>query len=113
MFKTILAGLIAGSALLAPALADSERKYEPCLNNRLIDGFEKATRSSVVLTQNSKRFLVSTVGTCVGLNYAETVATVSHTTCFTPGDKIVFRDSGMRQSCMARDVTYLPKEAAR
>lgn len=111
MMKLVLAGAMASMALCGAAAAESaSRPSEPCLRSNLIDGFQKATRDSVVLTQGSRQWLVETAGTCSGLDFANTIGTKSRTTCFTAGDSLVFSDAGFRQSCMVSDVTYLPKD---
>jgi hypothetical protein len=98
---------ILSAALIAPALG-----AERCLIADQIDGFSDATRDSVILSAHGRNFRVEFAGPCIGLDSAITVASVAATTCFTPGDKLRFEDgTGFPQICIARAVTYLPKDS--
>lgn len=97
---------ILSAALIAPALS-----AERCLIADQIDGFSDATRDSVILSAHGRNFRVEFAGPCIGLDSAISVAAVSATSCFTPGDKLKFEDgTGFPQSCIASAVTFVPKE---
>lgn len=101
-----LMALMLAAALAAPALAD-----ERCLLASQIDGFQDASRNAVTLTAGSRKFQVTFIGACIGLDSALNVAAVSATSCFGAGDTLTFDDGGFPQRCIARDVSYIPKDA--
>lgn len=60
---------------------------------RNIDGFEKNTADTVVLTVSpNKQYLVTVNPACNGLEYAQTVALTSGQRCLRAGDRIIVSD---------------------
>ena len=103
-----LSAALLTAALTAPA---SAAEGERCLMSSQVNGFSKATRDSVVLSVGARDYLVEFAGACIGIEDAITVAAVSATSCFTPGDKIVFKGIGERtETCFVRKVTFIPKD---
>ena len=51
------------------------------------------------------------IGACIGLDSALNVAAVAATSCFEAGDTLKFDDGGFPQSCVARAVRLIPKDA--
>lgn len=76
--------------------ADDPRLGEP--ENRAcfvrnIDGFEKNTKDTVVLTVSpNNQYLVEVQPPCIGLEYAQTIALVGRQTCLRSGDRIIVSD---------------------
>ncbi len=104
----LLSLAVTAALLAAPALAASGDR---CLMGRQIDGFKDAKRDAVTLTEGNHDYRVEFIGACIGLDQAISIATVTATSCFEAGDKVVFRDAtGFEQSCIASTVTYLLKD---
>ena len=96
---------------LAVALAAPAAAADRCLFASQVNGFSKASRDSVVLSAGARDFLVTFATPCTGIEDAISVAAVAATGCFGSGDKVVFDDMGITQTCLARDVTEVPKAA--
>lgn len=108
MKNIVLAGLMAVLAA-GPAMA---AKGEGCLWADRIDGFRDATSTSIVLTVGGKAWKAETAGTCVGLNWANSVATVAKTSCLSEGDSIRFVDNGnFSRRCMISSIEKIEKTA--
>ena len=105
MNRLILAAALAG--LLVPAAS-----AENCLWADQIDGFHDAKKDSVVLTQGGQDYLAEVMGECIGLQWAESIATDAHTQCLEAGDALVFIDNGnMHRRCLISKLTKIEKPA--
>ncbi len=74
------------------ALADDPRLGEPvdriCFASS-IDGFSNNERSTVVLREGRDEYIVEVFGSCPDLEYAQTIALDSTTSCLTRADAIL------------------------
>lgn len=96
--------------------ADDPRLGEPETSAcfiRNIDGFEKNTSDTVVLTVSpGKQYLVVVNPACNGLEYAQTIALTSGQTCLRSGNRIIVSDRAfslndsnpITNSCVVTDI---------
>lgn len=73
-----------------------------------IDGFSMNDRSSVLLHDGKKRYMVEVTGSCLALDDAESIALDSTGGCLSSGDSIVigttFGESFGPRRCMIKDI---------
>jgi hypothetical protein len=76
-----------------------------------IDGFGETTRRAVVIREGGDRYLVETFGGCFDLDWAQSLAIDSFSSCLTKGDRIFASDSAFgfdksdtRQSCLVKAI---------
>lgn len=76
-----------------------------------IDGFGETTRRAVVIREGGDRYLVETFGGCFDLDWAQSLAIDSFSSCLTKGDRIFASDSAfgfdksdIRQSCTIKAI---------
>jgi len=75
-----------------PDLRRGEEVRRVCFGSS-ISGFQKATRTSVVLSRGSKDYLVTTRNRCPDLQYSNSLALRSYSGCLTRGDKLIGFDT--------------------
>nr|WP_070959550.1 DUF6491 family protein [Hyphomonas sp. Mor2] len=78
---------------------------------RNIDSFGETTRSAVVVREGRDRYLVETFSGCFDLDWAQSLAIDSFSSCLTKGDRIFASDSAfgfdkqdLRQSCRVKAI---------
>jgi hypothetical protein len=80
-----------------------------------IDGFSMNDRSTVLLHDGKKRYMVEVTGTCLDLDNAESIALDNSTSCLTPGDSIIiastFGETFGSRRCMIRNIYNWDKDA--
>ena len=87
-----------------------DRGYH-CLHANYLNSFKLIDPKTVVFEQSpSKRYRVTLVSNCRELNWHESVAVKSHTTCLGPGDSLIMKEpGGFLRRCMIKDVAFFPK----
>lgn len=80
-----------------------------------IDGFSMNDRSTVLLHDGKKRYMVEVTGACLDLDNAESIALDNATSCLTPGDSLIiastFGETFGSRRCMIRDIYEWDKDA--
>lgn len=78
---------------------------------RSIDSFGETTRRAVVIREGSDRYLVETFGGCFDLDWAQSLAVDSFSSCLSKGDRIIASDSAFgfdkqdfQQSCRVKAI---------
>lgn len=87
---------------------------DSCLRVESIRGFEAIDDLTAVFTEGGRRrFKVTFVGICPGLDFAWAIKVDSHgMMCLSKGDTISFADDDIiHASCMVDSVEYLPPKA--
>ena len=77
-----------------------------------IDSFGETTKRAVVIREGRDRYLVETFGGCFDLDWAQSLALDTFSSCLSKGDKIVASDSAFgfdkndigRQSCTVKAI---------
>ncbi len=76
-----------------------------------IDSFGETTRRAVVVREGRDRYLIETFGGCFDLDWAQSLAIDSFSTCLSKGDRIFASDSAfgfdrqdLRQSCRVKAI---------
>lgn len=76
-----------------------------------IDSFGETTRRAVVVREGRDRYLIETFGGCFDLDWAQSLAIDSFSSCLTKGDRIFASDSAfgfdkqdLRQSCRIKAI---------
>jgi len=79
---------------------------------RSIDAFGETTKRAVVIREGGERYLVETFGGCFDLDWAQSLAVDSVSSCLTKGDRIFASDSAFgfdkddirHQSCRVKAI---------
>lgn len=78
---------------------------------RSIDSFGETTRRAVVIREGSDRYLVETFGGCFDLDWAQSLAVDSFSSCLSKGDRIIASDSAfgfdkqdLQRSCRVKAI---------
>jgi len=86
---------------------------------RSIDSFGETTRRAVVIREGQDRYLIETFGGCFELDWAQSLAIDSFSSCLRKGDRIFASDSAfgferqdLRQSCRVRAIYEWDPDAA-
>lgn len=98
--------LAAGLALAAmsPAMAADDKGA--CLWANQVDGFEAATKDSIVLTVGQRKWTATFSVPCMGVEQAMTVGVDSMGSCVDIGDTVIFKDNGSwTQRCMISGIS--------
>ena len=84
-----------------------------------IDSFGETTRRAVVVREGRDRYLIETFGGCFDLDWAQSLAIDSFTSCLSKGDRIFASDSAfgfekqdLRQSCRVKAIYAWDPDAA-
>lgn len=85
---------------------------------RSIDSFGETTRRAVVIREGRDHYLVETFGGCFDLDWAQSLAIDSFSSCLTKGDRIFASDSAFgfdksdtRQSCRVKAIYEWDRDA--
>ncbi|HUJ03462.1 MAG TPA: DUF6491 family protein [Rhizomicrobium sp.] len=111
----LAAGLIA--ALAAPALADETKTDGPqvCLRiGQILNWQAPDDHTLIVEDYTHQKFKLSLMGTCVGLNFRQTVGFKSvggtELSCITPGDYVFTHVMALHQHCPVKTIEiYTPE----
>ncbi len=84
-----------------------------------IDSFGETTKRAVVIREGRDRYLIETFGGCFDLDWAQSLAIDSFTSCLSKGDRIFASDSAfgldkqdLRQSCRVKAIYAWDPDAA-
>ncbi len=127
--RTIFAGMIFTLAACATATTPEERAEERAAQvfaddprrgeqvdrvcfARSIDSFGETTKRAVVIREGFDHYLVETFGGCFDLDWAQSLAIDSFSSCLTRGDNIIAFESvfgpdktdGIRNSCKVKAI---------
>ncbi len=98
-------------AVFANDIRRGEEVKKVCFTNT-IDGFGETTKRAVVIREGRDRYLVETFPGCFDLDWAQSLAINSFTSCLSKGDKIFASDSAFgfdkrdigHQSCRVKAI---------